>query len=209
LTIEETFNKIYADGYWGSRATKFYSGVGSDDDYTDKYCELIRAFIATHHLATVIDLGCGDFRVGRRICSPSIKYVGIDVVSSLIDHLKVTSGSEKVTFLHLNIVEQAPPSGDLCLIREVLQHLSNNEIEQVLRNVQQYKYVIVSEHIPRSPEHVNLDKRHGPDTRLSEGSGVFLEEPPFSLKVETLLEIQVGPDTMIRTMLLRPSCYKP
>ena len=159
--------------------------------------------MTTHALATVVDLGCGDFRVGRRICSPSYKYVGVDIVPSLIDQLNVSFGSDNASFRHLNIVDQIPPDGDLCLIRQVLQHLSNAEIERVLRNVQKYRYLIISEHIPLFPEHFNLDKPHGPDIRLSKNSGVFLDEPPFSLNVENLLTVPIGINQTIQTVIVR------
>jgi hypothetical protein len=51
---------------------------------------------------------------------------------------------------------------------------------------------------------VNLDKPHGPDIRIYKHSGVFLDEVPFSLKVETLLEVPVGRDEVLRTVLWRP-----
>jgi hypothetical protein len=100
-------------------------------------------------------------------------------------------------------VEQVPPDGDLCLIRQVLQHLSNSEIEQVLNNVKKYPYVIITEHVPVFPEQANLDKPHGPDIRIYQRSGVFPDEPPFSLKLEKLLDVPIGHDEVIRTVLVR------
>jgi len=203
LTIEEVFSKTYAENIWGGKAGEFYSGRGSGDRFTDRYCELIRNFIINHNLRTVVDIGCGDFRVGQKICSSSISYVGIDIVSSLVDHLNRTFGSETTVFRSINVVEQTPPDGDLCLIREVLQHLSNREVEQLLGNVRKYPYVIVTEHVPVFPVKYNLDKPHGPDIRLSTQSGVFLDQPPFSLQTETLLEVPVGSNDLIRTVLIR------
>ena len=203
LTLEETFDKIYADNHWGGKYGDFCSGPGSDDGFTQKYCALVRAFITLHHLTRVVDLGCGDFRVGRRICSPSVEYIGVDVVSSLIHHLTRTFGSPVIAFRHLNVVDQTPPAGDLCMIRQVFQHLSNDEITRVLRNVEQYPYVLITEHIPLFPAQANLDISHGPDIRLSRRSGVFLEEPPFSLQVEKVLDVPAGRGEVIRTVLLR------
>lgn len=203
LTLEQVFNKVYAGNLWGGEPGKFSSGNGSAASVTHRYCDAISNFVADHQVATVVDLGCGDFRVGQRINCPSITYIGIDIVASLIEQLNRTFGSETTAFRHLNIVEQIPPDGDLCLIRQVLQHLSNSEIEQVLHNVQKYAHVIITEHVPLFPKRVNLDKPHGPDTRLVKGSGVFLDKPPFSLKVETLLDVPVGRDEVIRTVLVR------
>jgi len=53
---------------------------------------------------------------------------------------------------------------------------------------------VISEHYPSAEDFVapNLDKVHGGDVRAVFGSGVYLEEPPFSLprdRMECLLEV--------------------
>lgn len=48
---------------------------------------------------------------------------------------------------------------------------------------------LVSEHVPTGSQvRPNLDKRPGPDIRVSHASGVFLEYPPFSRQLVTVLE---------------------
>ena len=97
-------------------------------------------------------------------------------------------------FVCFDITRDELPPGDLCLIRQVLQHLSNAEILAVLERTRGYPFVIVTEHLPPvcGVSRANLDKPHGADTRLLEGSGVFLEEEPFGQRiVETLLDVPV------------------
>jgi hypothetical protein len=85
--------------------------------------------------------------------------------------------------------EQLPPA-ELCLIRQVLQHLSNAQISAILAKLGAFPYVIVTEHQPADQDFIfaNVDKVHGPFTRLFSGSGVYLDEPPFNLNVQLLLE---------------------
>ena len=74
-----------------------------------------------------------------QLVSGDFHYAGCDVVPSLIEHLNETYGGENIEFHCRNIVEDELPDGDLCLIRQVLQHLSNREIERILNNVKKYK----------------------------------------------------------------------
>jgi hypothetical protein len=200
-TTEQVFTQIYAEKKWTAGAGEFDSGAGSSDErVANAYVSAVRDWlsrIGSTNL-TIVDLGCGDFRVGRQFLDLCHNYIGIDVVKPLIDHLVEKFASSKVEFLHRNILEDGLPNGDICFLRQVLQHLSNNEIQTILRQVQKYRWVVITEHHPleqffRAP---NLDKPHGADIRLFDGSGVFLEEPPFNVprnRLELLLEIAGHP----------------
>ncbi len=93
----------------------------------------------------------------------------------------------------------------MCLIRQVLQHLSNAEISRVLENANKYKYLIVTEHYPNPAAKLkpNLDIPHGPTVRLQYDSAVVLDKPPFNLKnIELLLDIEAEEGTRIKTFLV-------
>jgi hypothetical protein len=197
LSAEEAFERIYLEGTWGQ---KFDSGAGSADAITGSYVRLVRSFIDEHEIRSVVDLGCGDFRVGRQLVSADVDYVGVDLVRPLVERNQRLYGSPKVRFEHANLVEDELPRGELALLRQVLQHLSNDEIERVLERTRQFRFLLVTEHLPTHPQAVpNIDKPHGPDVRVYHRSGVFLEAPPFSLDVETLLEVPVEPGSVLRT----------
>jgi hypothetical protein len=91
------------------------------------------------------------------------------------------------------------------LIRQVLQHLSNQEIKKILANVKKYKYLLITEQYPNPKKQVipNLDIPHGPDVRLHFDSAVFLNEPPFNLpKVEQLLDVEADEGTRIKSFII-------
>lgn len=209
-TLQEVFEDIYSNRMWGKRgdgAGSFNSGSGSGGEAASPYVEVVSQHVRQNSVHTIVDLGCGDFRVGKAIAvATGAHYTGVDITRSLISHLNATEASSSVGFQCLNIVDDALPNGDLYLIRQVLQHLSNQQIATILGKLQGCE-VIVTEHIPiGTGAKWNKDKAAGPDIRLYRNSGVFLEHPPFSLTLETLLEVPQpfnGVDAILRTSLIR------
>lgn len=204
-SVSETFSEIYEKNVWGGAAGEFYSGEGSTEKYAARYAETVKKFIAENNVKKVVDLGCGDFRVASQFVSGDFHYAGCDVVPNLIEHLNKTYGNENVEFYCRNIVVDELPDGDLCLIRQVLQHLSNREIERILANVKKYKYLIVTEQYPNPKKQIvpNLDIPHGPDVRLHFDSAVFLDKPPFGLlNVKQLLDVEADEGTRIKTFII-------
>jgi len=210
-STREIFSEIYATAQWGGKRGEFNSGRGSQASVTGAYCAMIREFIEAHQISSVVDLGCGDFEVGKRIQCPGVSYVGVDVVPALIEHNRRLFGSATVQFECLDIVDDALPRAELCLVRQVFQHLSNQQIAAVLVKLDQFTHVIVTEHYPANPEACvpNLDKPAGADTRLYDGSGVFLNQPPFDREVRLLLSSELPAATRsgetLRSLLLGPA----
>lgn len=82
------------------------------------------------------------FRVGRLICAQcDLRYVGVDAVPDLIAYNRSRFGGPQVEFRCTNLIDDELPDGELCLIRQVLQHLSNAEISRVLAKCAKYQYV--------------------------------------------------------------------
>jgi SAM-dependent methyltransferase len=206
LEVADCFSDIYRTKLWGEADGEDYcSGTGSEALFAVPYVQQVQAFIAEHKIRTVVDLGCGDFRVGRLICAQSdLRYVGVDVVPDLIEYNHSRFGGPQVEFHCANLIDDELPDGDLCLIRQVLQHLSNAEIARVLAKCAKYRVVLVTEELFTEPgSRPNLDIAHGPDNRASDKSGVFLNLPPFGFKTTTILEIPVpGDKSVLRTVLL-------
>jgi SAM-dependent methyltransferase len=189
-SLKETFTLVYTENYWGGSAGEFKSGSGSGQKYAADYSQHINAFVDTHAVRAIVDLGCGDFQIGRLLARPGLQYIGIDIVEPLIEENQRRYAGPNVQFACLDITREQLPTGDLCLIRQVLQHLSNAEIQAVLENCRHYKYVIVTDHVPTGEVVTpNVDKPHGPDIRLYDNSGVFLDKPPFNRKVELLFAL--------------------
>ncbi|WP_343487959.1 class I SAM-dependent methyltransferase [Allomuricauda sp. d1] len=188
---KEIMSNTYAKKRWGGQQTDFYSGDGSHSKKLVKpYVREVSQFLGSFEDPLVVcDVGCGDFNVGRQLVPYAKKYIGVDIVDALIDRNNNEFRQENLEFRCLNISEDALPDADCILIRQVLQHLSNNEISRVVKKIRTYKHVIVTEHLPKGGFSPNLDKPTGAGIRLSKKSGVVLTEPPFELNPETTKEL--------------------
>lgn len=210
-----TFRNVYRTNSWGHDGSEFYSGVGSRGEMADSYVKEIVPFLTQMKQENggklaVVDIGCGDFHVGRNLVNsvPGITYVGCDIVDDLINaHTKKFSRST-VSFTRLDIVCEEPPQGDVYLIRQVLQHLSNDEIGRALSNLRG-KIIIVTESHPvvrtGSP---NPDKVTGKDVRFhwwtGIGGSVELSQPPFNRISTELFRLQVSSNEVLVTEKLVP-----
>ena len=205
LSVPEAFAEIYRSREWGSRQdARFCSGNGSmREDVVGPYCHQVEAFIRANDIRAIVDLGCGDFMVGSRLLDPLRDYTAIDIVAELLEENRRRYAGMPVTFLCRDIVSDELPDADLCLVRQVLQHLSNAEILHILPKLTKYRYTIVTEHVYTGRGlRPNLDKPHGPGTRIPRRSGVFLECHPFRCNATTLFAIPVAKDEVLRASII-------
>lgn len=209
-TNGEVFAEIYKKNLWdeqkrllGSRS-EYYSGRGSDDVYGIEYARIISDFIKKNNIGTIVDLGCGDFRIAIKFTDQCKRYVGVDCVRPLIEHHKKVYADDHVSFKCLDITCDNLPDGELCLIRQVLQHLSNSEIQKVLDSCKKYPFVIVTEHLLNCPsQKANMDKTRGIHTRLFWGSGVYLDKKPFNMEIETIGKIPYNDKSHLKMVLIK------
>ncbi len=199
--LKEIFSKIYSEKAWGDDGSKFSSGGGSNESYIVRpYVEkILRELKACgSRKPEVVDLGCGNFNIGKNFIGHCSRYTAVDIVPELIESLRSEGYPDHVRFLNLDITEDELPEGDVCFLRQVLQHLSNDQIMKVLPKLEKYKVLYITEQQPM-PDHdftANQNKAAGPGTRLHENSGVFLERSPFNfiLPGRVILSVPGGPD---------------
>jgi SAM-dependent methyltransferase len=209
---EEIFQDAYRSKRWGGEeGSEFFSGSGSRGRAAEDYVREMSGLLREHEREigrpiTVVDIGCGDFQVGRALveAAPTLTYIGCDIVGRLIEHNQEHYGSDRVGFQHLDIVEHSPPTGDVCLVRQVLQHLSNDEIERALQNLKGFSAVYVTEGQPElrvGP--LNPDKQTGTDVRFNwergVGRGLELAEAPFHRQAEEVFRSFSPPHEVIVT----------
>ncbi|WP_245625630.1 methyltransferase [Flagellimonas eckloniae] len=190
-STKKVMSEIYEKKRWGGRQKDFYSGSGSHSrKVVQPYIKTISSFLKDYEDGLIVcDLGCGDFNVGKNLVSYSKRYIGIDIVDDLIERNKKLFVSEQLEFHCLNIVTDNLPKGDCILVRQVFQHLSNEEIKKVVKKIEKFKHIIVTEHIPKGEFVANAEKSTGAGIRLSNNSGVVLTEPPFNMNPERSTEL--------------------
>ena len=205
-TNAQIFSHIYESGEWGSReGDPFYSGTGSHEhELVKPYVLAITAFLESlPKPMRAVDLGCGDFNVGRQVRPLCSEYVGCDVVPALIERNIAKFGGD---FRCLDIVEDAIPDGDIVFIRQVLQHLDNAGVARVVPKLSAFRYVVLTEHVPVVEFVPNRDKPAGSGIRLSLPSGIVVTRTPFDFKVTServICEVAEG-GGVIRTTVYEP-----
>ncbi|WP_418637340.1 class I SAM-dependent methyltransferase [Winogradskyella sp.] len=177
--------QVYDLHLWGGKDFDFYSGDGSHNiKIIEPYLHSVSTFLKSHNNSlSVCDLGCGDFNIGKQLINYTKKYIGIDIVENLIERNKTLFKAENLEFHCLNIVEDELPKTDCVILRQVLQHLSNTEIQKIIKKLSHYKYLILTEHLPVGNFTPNIDIISGQGIRIKKNSGVNLLEAPFNLKI--------------------------
>lgn len=177
--------QVYELNLWGNNDSEFYSGEGSHlPGLVLPYVDAIKSFLTSFDVpVSLCDLGCGDFNVGKELVKYTEKYVAVDIVPKLIEYNKQKFQEENLEFHCMDIARDDLPAADCVILRQVLQHLSNAEIQNITRKLTQFKYVILTEHLPNRDFIPNKDIISGQGTRLKKGSGVNLLEEPFNLQV--------------------------
>ena len=190
-TNQEIFEEIYHQNIWGKpkdSESPFFSGGGSHGaDVVDSYVKGVKKFLTElPRKPVVVDLGCGDFNIGQNFLTLSKKYIGCDVVPSLIEFNQQKYTNKNLSFVHLDAVKDELPKGEIVIIRQVLQHLSNSQILELLQKVKSnFRYLILTEHLPKKENFVaNVDIPAGHLIRANINSGLDIEKPPFSVTVK-------------------------
>lgn len=197
MNIQEAFDEIYKKGMWKQGGT--LSGVGSEGSLADQYIQFVLEYAEKNGLRTVVDGGCGDFSVGSRLAPKFEWYRAFDISPYIIETNKKRfaefAARHHVTFEVADMIKQSLPTCDLVLIRQVLQHLTNSQIEQILANLESSAWhrVLITEevHDPDNNQNPNLDlQSHSVGNRVALGSGVFIDREPFCRRANRVAVIR-------------------
>jgi SAM-dependent methyltransferase len=209
VPLEQTFTEIYESGVWARESgVRYHSGPGSLPDVTKPYEDFVAAYLDRKPaIATLVDIGCGDFQVSNRILqrlSRPVRYHGCDIAANVVAYNQQQFGhAGKISFHQLNVATDPLPAGDIVTIREVFQHLSNETILAALSNLRRsFTHAIVTESIYARPAAPNLDIVSGYRTRDGLKSGVYLDLAPFSLRIVEQLDSPVTHDEILRTVVV-------
>ena len=181
---KDAMAQVYKKKLWGGEVFDFYSGEGSHKpEVVNSYLEVVTSFLNSFKEPLIVcDFGCGDFNVGKGLTKYAKKYIAVDIVEELINRNKNLFRQNNLEFHCLDIVTAELPTGDCIILRQVLQHLSNKEVQAIVAKIIVYKYIILTEHIPNGDFIPNKDIISGQGIRLKKLSGVNLLKVPFNLK---------------------------
>ena len=206
---KRAMEQVYEMNFWGGNKAEFYSGEGSHlPKIVNSYIAAVTSFLTSFKKPlTVCDLGCGDFNVGKQLVQHTEQYIAVDIVPSLIAHNKKTFKASNLEFQCLDIATDPLPTADCAILRQVLQHLSNAEIQRIINKLAAYKYIILTEHLPEGAFIPNKNIISGQGNRLKVKSGVNILAPPFNFKVQkerqlSAVVLEDGKGVIVTTLLL-------
>jgi len=134
-SLADRFDKIYADGVWRHGMDDIPpSGHGSSLAATESLRETLPNLLNTLNAEVLLDIGCGDQTWMREI-SLNQRYIGLDIVPSLIAEHTRDLGDDRRSFAVADATVDDLPEADVVLCREVLFHLSFADIRLALANM--------------------------------------------------------------------------
>ena len=151
--MESIFTKVYENKNWGDNNNIHYSGSsgsGSDVNYNiDTYIPFLQKFIIDNNIQNIVDLGCGDFRCGKLIYDNlNVIYTGYDAYKKIIEYNSKQYSLQKYSFIHLDFCnnKESIINGDMCILKDVIQHWSLDNIYNFLNYLveqKKFKYILI------------------------------------------------------------------
>jgi SAM-dependent methyltransferase len=145
-SLEDYLVQSHAEGGWGRG-----SDVGSRPEHTLRYRRVLQRFLACHEPKRVLDLGCGDWQIGKLIDWSGIDYTGIDVLDAVIARNQARHSQPNLHFLAGDFRHMDLPPADLVILKDVLQHWTREEIEPFLPRLQGYPFALITNDVDWPP----------------------------------------------------------
>lgn len=135
---EERFTEIYEKNAWKGSESK--SGPGSSVAKNLQLLKNLEGFCKEHHIKKIVDCGCGDFNWMKKFDFSLIdEYVGCDIVKDLITSNTELYANKVIKFKQANVIEDEIENGDLIICKDVLFHLSFEDVLCAIENFKKSK----------------------------------------------------------------------
>jgi hypothetical protein len=175
--MKAVFNQIYTMNIW-----RYGSGEGSLPEHTKGYRRFLERFIRDRQIKSVVDYGCGDWQFSRLIDWGGVSYLGLDIVDSLIEHHIKMYRRDNITFEVLSETPEQLPDAELIILKDVLQHWSNQSISSFIPKISKYKFALITNCVNQNEPTDNRDIVDGDFRPLD------LRRPPFSYEMAKVFE---------------------
>jgi SAM-dependent methyltransferase len=185
---ERIFSYIYEQEIWEERA--YGCGNRNRDEAVKNsapYCKFIEDFLRDNQIQSVVDAGCGDWTLLQPINWRAVRYLGVDIVKPVIEKNQTQFASPTCSFLHADITEADLPSADLLICKDVLHHLTDNQVAALFKQFPKFKFCLVV---------TNTD----PTTHTSQNKTIVcggcrtldITKAPFNMKAVKIFHYQAG-----------------
>jgi len=123
------FDDIYTNSKWGEM-----SGPGSDPDYAKLWIDTVNNYLSLPQIKSILDIGFGDWRLGKNYNLEGKSYIGLEVSNAAMG-ISEKYERPNVKFIFGDAVDFNFELVDLILIKDVLQHLSSENIKIILEKI--------------------------------------------------------------------------
>jgi hypothetical protein len=138
LSLNEIFSQINREKFWQYEVRHdSVSGPGSTADQTREIVSGLPWIMDDYHINSILDIPCGDFSWMKLIDWKGRKYIGADILDSLIRSNSAGSGQNNISFQVLDLTTDVLPAVELIFCRDCLVHLSFSDIFRSLTTIKQ------------------------------------------------------------------------
>lgn len=169
--VEEVFTDIYKTKFWVLGES--VSGPGSELRVTQRMRPQLSALIKRFGISSIADAPCGDLNWMRYVDLGTCRYIGYDIVQELVECNTKLFGETK-EFRHFNLIDNVIEKVDLIICRDMIAHLTHEQIVKVLRNFKKSgsKYILMTTGL--------TTKDNSPDITTGEVRRINFELAPFN-----------------------------
>ena len=170
MSHRDIFNEIYSKNMWGPG-----SGTGSLAENTVAYRQYLHNFMRTNQIKSVVDIGCGDWQFSKLIDWNGISYTGLDVSDVVLSNTQ-NFARDGVSFLQADARTDPLPMADLLIMKDVMQHWSNDDILTFLPRLSNFQQALITNGF-----HPALNNLMNSDIPAGSFRPVDLRSRPFNL----------------------------
>lgn len=155
LPTQKRFELIYSANQWNSDES--VSGPGSESKATEALRRELPRLIRELRIESILDAPCGDFNWMEHVVDEvQVRYTGLDIVRELICQNNDAFASDRIEFIHGNIITGPVPRADLIICRDCFIHLSFRDAARAIEvfKASGSKYLLASNrpHIERNED---------------------------------------------------------
>lgn len=129
--MAERFTRIIAANRWRDHDSR--SGTGSNLAQTENIRSHLPSLLEGLGVRVLLDAPCGDFHWMSRTRLPVESYIGVDVVTAVIEGNRARYSSPERSFQVCDITAEPLPRADLILCRDCLVHFSFEDAFAAIR----------------------------------------------------------------------------
>jgi hypothetical protein len=134
LDLAQRFSRIHDTNLWGADTS--VSGVGSELAATAAIRERLPVLLKEIGARSLLDAPCGDYRWMAHLDLGIERYVGVDIVPSIVARLQEHyRGDPLRSFVLADMTTDALPHCDLVVSRDCLVHFSFATLRRAVRNL--------------------------------------------------------------------------